>query len=56
MANKPTKTTRKKSPAKVRDLAARKDPKGGAQKKEGPALPGDKRSGGALKASKARLS
>jgi len=57
MANKSTKTTRKKSPAKVRDLAARKDPRGGAQKKESPPLTGDKRDGGTLlRAGKARLS
>ena len=56
MANKSTKTTRKKSPAKVRDLAARKDPKGGAQKKEGPPLMGDKRGGTSLRAGKTRLS
>ena len=35
MKSKSTKTARKKSAGKVRDLAARKDPKGGAQKKEG---------------------
>ena len=35
MAIKPKKN-RKKSTGKVRDLATRKDPKGGAQKKEGP--------------------
>ncbi len=40
MAKKPTKTTAKKSPTKVRDLSARKDPKGGAQKRENPALGG----------------
>lgn len=34
MATKTKKTTGKKSSAKVRDLSARKDPKGGAQKKE----------------------
>ena len=37
MAIKPTNAKRKKpSSRKVRDLSARKDPKGGAQKKEGP--------------------
>lgn len=35
MAIKYTKTIRKVSPQKVRDLAAQKDPRGGAQKKEG---------------------
>jgi len=37
MAIKPTKATRKKPSRKVRDLSARKDPRGGAQKKEEPA-------------------
>ena len=37
MAMKPT-TAKPKTPSKkIRDLAARKNPKGGAQKKEGPA-------------------
>lgn len=36
MATKPKKVTRKKSTSKVGDLGTRKDPKGGAQKKEGP--------------------
>jgi hypothetical protein len=31
-------TSRKKSATKVRDLAVRKDPRGGAQKREGPDL------------------
>ncbi|MGI8891630.1 MAG: hypothetical protein ACR2G0_12725 [Chthoniobacterales bacterium] len=50
------KATRKKASASVRDLTARKDPKGGAQKKEGPAK--GKVEGGltTLKASKLRLS
>lgn len=56
MANKSTKTTRKKSPAKVRDLAARKDPKGGAQKKEGLDLGGKTRASTSLRAGKTRLS
>ncbi len=43
MAKKPTKTTAKQPSAKVRDLAARKNPKGGAQKREGPALGGSTR-------------
>jgi hypothetical protein len=55
MANKPTKPTRKKSSAKVRDLAARKDPKGGAQKKEAPGLGAPKGGGGVLKPVKSRL-
>jgi hypothetical protein len=37
MAIKPTTAKRKTLSKKVRDLAARKDPKGGAQKKESPA-------------------
>ncbi len=40
MAKKSTKTTAKKSSTKVRDLSARKDPKGGAQKRENPNLGG----------------
>jgi len=36
MATKSKKVTRKKSTGRVSDLATRKDPKGGAQKKEGP--------------------
>lgn len=55
MAKKSTKPTRKKSPAKVRDLAARKDPKGGAQKKEGPNLGAPKGGAGVLKPTKGRL-
>ncbi len=43
MAKKPTKSTAKKPSAKVRDLAARKDPKGGAQKREGPEMAGSTR-------------
>ncbi len=35
MATKTTKSSRKTSARKVRDLPARKNPKGGAQKKEG---------------------
>lgn len=37
MATKHPKAKRRSPARKVRDLAARKDPKGGAQKKEGPA-------------------
>ncbi len=41
MATKHPKAKRKSPARKVRDLATRKDPKGGAQKKEGPGdLPG----------------
>jgi hypothetical protein len=43
MAKKTTKTTAKKPSAKVRDLAARKDPKGGAQKREVPEMAGSTR-------------
>jgi hypothetical protein len=50
MATKPKKVTRKKSTGRVRDLATRKDPKGGAQKKEGP------RSDAPIKPGKTRLS
>jgi hypothetical protein len=39
MATKAKKVTRKKSLPKVRDLAVRKNPKGGAQKKEGHTMP-----------------
>lgn len=38
--SKAKKTTRKKSPGSVRDLATRKDPKGGAQKREGSEMAG----------------
>lgn len=56
MVTKVKKTTRKKSPAKVRDLAARKDPKGGAQKREGPDMTGKARGGtSSLRAGKTRL-
>ncbi len=56
MANKSTRATRKKSSAKGRDLPAQKDPKGGAQKREGPGLNAVTRGGGAVKTGKARLS
>jgi hypothetical protein len=56
MAIKPTKTTRKKSSGKVRDLSARKDPRGGAQKKESPAATANTRGGMRLKAGRTRLS
>jgi hypothetical protein len=45
MAIKPTTTKRKPSSRKVRDLSARKDPKGGAQKKEGPVVLMNKQNG-----------
>ena len=35
MANKPTKTPRQEPTTEVEDLEAQKDPKGGAQKREG---------------------
>jgi hypothetical protein len=54
MANKSTKATRKKSSAKVRDLAVRKDPKGGAQKKEGQEMGGTTRGGMPLRPGKPR--
>ncbi len=43
MAKKPSKTAGKKPATKVSDLAARKDPKGGAQKREGPDMGGSTR-------------
>jgi hypothetical protein len=56
MANKPKKATRKKSPAKVRDLAARKNPKGGAQKREEPSMDQSKIGGSILRPGKRNLS
>ena len=56
MAIKPTKATRKKTSRKVRDLTSRKDPKGGAQKKEGPGLNLNTRGGTPSRAGKTRLS
>lgn len=56
MAMKSTKTPRKKPPGKVRDLVTRKDPKGGAQKKEGPAMGRNARGGTTLRAGKTKLS
>ena len=38
MATKSTKAIRKKSSGKVRDLTSRKNPRGGAQKREGPGM------------------
>ena len=55
MATKPAKATRKKT-SKIRDLAARKNPKGGAQKKEGPGPIPNPRDGGIHKPGKVRLS
>ena len=55
MANKSTKATRNKSSAKVRDLAARKDPKGGAQKKEGPSNRSSKAGASTLRPNKRNL-
>jgi hypothetical protein len=56
MATKPTKAKRKAPSGKVRDLAARKDPKGGAQKKEGPTPLMNNQKGTILRRSKAKLS
>jgi hypothetical protein len=55
MAIKPMITKRKTRSKKVRDLAARKDPKGGAQKKEGPDILMNKTSG-TLAAGRGRMS
>src|SRR5437773_865352 len=55
MATKPAKGTRKKT-STVRDLAARKNPKGGAQKKERPGLIPNTRDGGIHKPGEVRLS
>jgi hypothetical protein len=49
MAIKYTKAIRKVSPRKVRDLAAQKDPRGGAQKKEGQGTGSTKRGGSPLR-------
>ncbi len=56
MATKAKKVTRKKTPGPVRDLASRKDPKGGAQKKEGPTMDGSTRGRTTQRAAKARFS
>ena len=58
MATKTKKaSSRKQSSSKVRDLSARKDPRGGAQKKEGPDLTmGTTRGGSPSRAGKTRLS
>jgi len=55
MAIKPTKVTRKTPSRKVRDLSARKDPRGGAQKKENPGMTTNARGGVSLRAGKNRL-
>ncbi len=55
MAIKPTKTTRENASSKVRDLTAEKDPRGGAQKKEGPGLNAPTRGSSPLRAGKTRL-
>lgn len=56
MAIKPTKVTPRKSSSKVRDLTARKDPRGGAQKKEKPAMDATRRGGSVLRSGKRNLS
>jgi hypothetical protein len=57
MAIKPTIATRRKSSKnKVRDLAARKDPRGGAQKKETSAQDAHQRGGSVLRNGKRNLS
>ncbi len=55
MAIKPSKAIRKKPSRKVRDLVTRKDPKGGAQKKEGPAASAKTRAGSSHRAGKRNL-
>jgi hypothetical protein len=49
MVKKSPKTTAKKSSARVRDLPARKDPRGGAQKREGAGTSATTRRGAANK-------
>jgi hypothetical protein len=49
MAIKPKIAARGKSSNKVRDLAARKDPRGGAQKKEKPGQEANQRGGSVLR-------
>jgi hypothetical protein len=56
MAIKPTIATRRKSSNKVRDLKARKDPRGGAQKKEKPAMDATRQGGSVLRSGKRNLS
>lgn len=55
MVTKAKKATRKKTPDEVRDLTARKDPKGGSQKREGPDMSEKTRGGPSLKTNRARL-
>ena len=55
MAIKYTKTIRKVSPRKVRDLVAQKDPRGGAQKKEGQGTGSTKRGGSPLRIKQTHL-
>ncbi len=50
------KTTAKKTTTKVRDLSSRKDPKGGAQKRENPNMGGGTRGPASQRATKNRLS
>jgi len=56
MAIKPTIATRRKSSNKGRDLAARKDLRGGAQKKEKPAQDAHPRGGSVFRSGKRNLS
>jgi len=56
MAIKPKIAARGKSSNKVRDLAARKNPRGGAQRKEGPAQDANQRGGSVLRSGKRNLS
>ena len=56
MAMKSTKAAQKKPHNKVRDLMARKNPKGGAQKKEGPAMGRNARGGTMVRSGKSNLS
>jgi len=57
MVTKSTKTTRRKSASKVRDLATPKNPIGGAQKKEGPGMSQNARGAAAvLRSGKTKLS
>ena len=55
MAINPTKATGKKTSGKVRDLAARKNPKGGAQKKEAQDSSTQRQSGSGFRPNKTQL-
>ncbi|MBA3832358.1 MAG: hypothetical protein H0X34_10800 [Chthoniobacterales bacterium] len=55
MATKAKKSTGKKTSSKVRDLAARNDPKGGAQKKEAQSSNTAQRGGSLLRPNKTQL-